>query len=697
MTASPHTKSFDTVLAKFEVASRNGVSAQARCPAHDDHDPSLTLTLEGDKVLIHCHAGCPTANVLQAAGLTPRDLFLTDRRNGTKPTAAKRTEYIYSDEDAQPLYRVVRLDQGSGDKKIWQERFDPATRSYVKGVRGVRLVPYRLRTTLAADEIFIAEGEKCVDALADRGLVATTSPMGAGKWRDEFADYLVGKRIVILPDADGPGRQHAITVGESLVGKAAEVRVLELVPATGATPKGYDVADWLADGHDVTDLRALADAAPTWDAWRGTSDVTEESDDDEGKVKKPPLSQRIRADLTSWGFTFSKNEMDGTIYISDKPLDGAGQARIHMAARDNGYGANNRKSKGPLEAVDDMVAIVADENRFHPVRDYLDGLTWDGTHRLRDFFGYIQTKNPPITYKNGRTYSAHSAFLFRWMVNAVQRVYEGGRVQNFVLVLDGAQGIGKSLLVRWLGMAAGEDYFIEQPVDPDNREHIRWLSSKFVWEIGEFGSTVRKSHHEALKQFITRSTCSFRVPYDKNPIDRPALASFIATINDETGFLTDPTGNRRFVTLELESIDWEYQNRFDVSQLWAEVVHAYRNGETGRLSPEEVAAQEAQNRDHLEVTDEEEAIRKYYQIDPDNQDWWTATVNIAEFMTEMDYRTNTTRIGKALARLVGTKNRERRVVGGKRLMGFAGIIPDALAHIQAKVEKADEPDGGFRG
>jgi DNA primase len=92
--------------------------------------------------------------------------------------------------------------------------------------------------------IFVAEGEAQVDALAGLGLVATTSPMGAGKWPDEFGDYLAGAgQVVVLPDDDDPGRCHAVDVVRSVSRCVADVRVLELWPR-GQTRA--DIIDWLA-------------------------------------------------------------------------------------------------------------------------------------------------------------------------------------------------------------------------------------------------------------------------------------------------------------------------------------------------------------------------------------------------------------------------------------------------------------------
>ena len=106
------------------------------------------------------------------------------------------------------------------------------------------------------------EGEKDADRLASLGFVATTNAGGAGKWRDEYSEYLRGRHVVIIPDNDEPGREHAAKVARSLQGIAASVRILEL---PNLPPKG-DVSDWLDAGGVVDELLVLAESAPLFDA-----------------------------------------------------------------------------------------------------------------------------------------------------------------------------------------------------------------------------------------------------------------------------------------------------------------------------------------------------------------------------------------------------------------------------------------------
>ena len=128
------------------------------------------------------------------------------------------------------------------------------------------LVPYRLPELIAAVErgktIYIAEGEKHVDRLIALGFAATCNPMGAGKWRSEFTQYFVGADVVVLPDNDKPGHDHAQKVVANLLLVAKRMRVLAL-PGPDV---GDDVINWLDAGGSPAELMRLADETPVWKA-----------------------------------------------------------------------------------------------------------------------------------------------------------------------------------------------------------------------------------------------------------------------------------------------------------------------------------------------------------------------------------------------------------------------------------------------
>jgi hypothetical protein len=167
--------------------------------------------------------------------------------------------YDYVDEAGCFLFQTVRY-----DPKDFKQRRRDGKGGWVWSLAGVARVLYRLPELLAADTpdtVFIPEGEKDVENLRALGLVATTNPMGANnKWRCEYNEALRGRPVVILPDNDDPGREHALDVARNLAGVAASVKLLELP----GLPFGGDVSDWLVAGGTAAELVRLAEAADPW-------------------------------------------------------------------------------------------------------------------------------------------------------------------------------------------------------------------------------------------------------------------------------------------------------------------------------------------------------------------------------------------------------------------------------------------------
>jgi hypothetical protein len=248
----------------------------AICPAHDDDKPSLSIGGGATFVLLHCQAGCATKDVLAAVGLVEADLYPPrEKRSAARPKRASENErkivatYDYCDVDGTLLYQAVRY-----DPKDFRQRRPDGKGGWIGSVKGVKVVPYRLPELLAADAaqlVFIVEGEKDVNNCYDRSLIATCNAMGAAKrtkgkrkpackWKPDHAQCLDRRQVVILPDNDEAGADHAQGVAATLVGIAASIKILDL---PGLPPKG-DVSDWFAAGGTAEQLLELAAAAPEY-------------------------------------------------------------------------------------------------------------------------------------------------------------------------------------------------------------------------------------------------------------------------------------------------------------------------------------------------------------------------------------------------------------------------------------------------
>ena len=227
----------------------------AQCPAHEDRNPSLSVSQGRDGAVLLCHAGCPTDAVLEALGMSAADLFDEPRSPGPREFNVIAT-YTYTDEHGAPLFYVER--RAPKDFRQYQMAGGKRVNSITKPA--VRRVPYRLPELLAeaarGGTAWLVEGEKDADRLRAEGFTVTTTPMGAGSWQPEYARYFTGLAalaVIADKDADGTGYRHAIAAAADIRAAGVQVEVLE---AAGGC---HDISGHLDAGYGIGDL---ADAAP---------------------------------------------------------------------------------------------------------------------------------------------------------------------------------------------------------------------------------------------------------------------------------------------------------------------------------------------------------------------------------------------------------------------------------------------------
>jgi hypothetical protein len=240
----------DNVTAALARAGSHQTRANGdwTCPAHEDHNPSLSVRQGQDAVVLHCHAGCDTADVLKAIGLRWRDLHDEPLQSADKPRIV--ATYPYMDENGELLYEVVRY-----DPKDFRQRRPDGNGGWVWRLDGVQRVPYRLPELLAGiaagHDVYIAEGERDVDALVDAGVVATCNSGGAGKWTDGHTRHLRGAHHVnVIADRDEAGYEHARQVADSL-------RRAGIPHTVVRAPNGKDAAEHLGAGREVDDFELI--------------------------------------------------------------------------------------------------------------------------------------------------------------------------------------------------------------------------------------------------------------------------------------------------------------------------------------------------------------------------------------------------------------------------------------------------------
>ena len=220
----------ELVVSKLEEHGCKGKGSSWQCPAHEDRTASLSVGegKDGNAVLL-CFAGCEATDIVKALGLGMKDLFPEKDEPVRKRTPKVVASYAYTDEAGVLLSEKLRFHP----KKFLQRRPDAKAKDgWSWKLDGVRKVLYRLPDVLAAVKagwrVYVVEGEKDADALVKVGLCATTGPDGAGKWERSYSEALRGAHVVILPDADEPGRKHGELIAKSVHGIAASVRVVNL-------------------------------------------------------------------------------------------------------------------------------------------------------------------------------------------------------------------------------------------------------------------------------------------------------------------------------------------------------------------------------------------------------------------------------------------------------------------------------------
>ena len=216
----------------------------------------------------------------------------------------------------------------------------------------------------------------------------------------------------------------------------------------------------------------------------------------------------------------------------------------------------------------DAVNVVASENSYHPVRDYLDSCTWDGVPRVETLLvDYLGAEDCPYT----------RAVTRKALVAAVARIYRPGCKFDYMLTIRGQQGLGKSALIAKLGGPWFSDTFSTM----QGKEAYEQVQGVWIMEVGELAG-MRKAEAETIKLYISKQVDRFRPAYGRRLQEFPRQCIFIGTTN-ETQFLRDTTGNRRFWIVDTpnkaEKDMWEDLTPDMIRLIWGEAVNLYKAGE----------------------------------------------------------------------------------------------------------------------
>jgi hypothetical protein len=273
--------------------------------------------------------------------------------------------------------------------------------------------------------------------------------------------------------------------------------------------------------------------------------------------------------------------------ISDDPgASVVGEWTDAHTARARTWMFERLKREPGKEVTDAAVEIVARRHAYHPVQRYLASLRWDGVPRLDSLLPvYFGAEANEYTRQVGS----------KTLIAAVARATRPGCKVDTMLILEGAQGIGKSRAVRAL---AGDDWFADTPLDLESKDAAQCLQGKWLYEIGELHS-FNRTETTRIKAFVSSQSDNLRPSYGRRNQDFPRQCIFIGTTNG-TEYLSDTTGNRRYWPVRCRAVDVAGLRR-DRDQLWAEAAARYAAGEPWWLEGEEVALAEAQQADREAV------------------------------------------------------------------------------------------------
>lgn len=274
------------------------------CPFHEDNTPSMTVN--PNTGLFNCF-GCGKQGSAIDFYMLKHGLSFPDAVNRMCSDAGIQEQrpqivktYDYKDLNGNIVSQTVRYEPKKFSQRTQKDG------QWVWSLNGVQTVLYNLPDVVKSDTVLVVEGEKDCDTAKSIGITSTTCPMGAGKWRDHYNQWLTGKTVVLVPDCDGPGIQHMIQVGRALK-DTCRVRWMEF---PGQNPKGFDLSDFV--GKFKNEFEAMKQVDSLVRASRAFDEkniIIPEPDTEE--------SNKIKAWIQASPGEFSVRDLDYDLGLSD--------------------------------------------------------------------------------------------------------------------------------------------------------------------------------------------------------------------------------------------------------------------------------------------------------------------------------------------------------------------------------------------
>ncbi|MBA8904899.1 VapE domain-containing protein [Aminobacter ciceronei] len=501
------------------------------------------------------------------------------------------------------------------------------------------------KSSLRDGQVVVVEGEKCADAMVAGSYRQAVSWAGGtfGIWHTDWSQ-LAGRSVIIWPDADEPGVKTANEVAALLAGLGCSVKVLDV---SGDLPKGFDVADAVRDRWTKENIDAFmkervrvwtptAERAPepepeierepapagasrpivqakttqqeqpqsatvtsiqtrrtvqADDAWQAELVFNEEGRPKPGVAKNWMLFLENHP-KTRGVFGFDAFKMN-IMLMRCPPWEDAGSHWEPRTLRDTDYANAAMWLEGmhltpKATTIQPVIAAVAEKYQFDRLREYLDGLTWDGQPRIRQWLA---------DYVGCAATNYNSVVGMRFLISAVARGLEPGCKVDTMPILEGPQGAMKSTVLRDL---FGKSFFTDELSDIGSKDAMMEMAGVWGIEVAEM-HRFNAAETNNVKKFLSRQADRYRPPYGRSVIEVHRRVVLAGTINPEGNpYLRDSTGARRFWPVTVGTIDLDAVSR-DRDQLWAEAVAEFRKKTPHWIQPDEVADVEAEQAKRTDV------------------------------------------------------------------------------------------------
>lgn len=570
----------------FKVSQTSSNQWRANCPACGDNKQHLYISFAPDgKILLDCKKGCTFSEVAAALDIPQKELC------GESPQRIPwklLREHIYTDINGGILAKKQIYRKPDESKTAVWYRLEGGR--YIKGLNGLKLPPYHLHLfTQTTGAFYIVEGEKDTETMERLGFSATTSPNGAGaKWRKTYNNYFIGRDVIIIADNDEAGDKYGKETAERISAAAASVKLIRSADIYPDVPEKGDISDIAEIIGDTEAKRLLTEAEQRTEKFtpekRSAPEIPTIPDNGIQSLTASDVSNQFKSDYV----LNSKRKFKGCDYnyckffidtgLSEKYYLNTFSDMLTICEGDTERPATDddlrdirnfmleaafKECNISLESIYNDIRSICP--RRNPVQDYFNSLHWDGTPRaerlLIDLLGA-----PDDVYVREAT----KVFL----LGIISRVFNPGTKFDYMIVLQGKQGLGKTAFFK--AMAIRPEWYAE--ISGAHMQDRKLLgedsAGKIIVEYGELDG-IRKTTAEKLKATITRTDDNFRAAYGRLSQSHPRKFVIGGTTNSST-YLSDPTGNRRFLPIPITKQGFLTPD--EVNQVWAEAYTIYLTG-----------------------------------------------------------------------------------------------------------------------